>query len=269
VRISWADLHSALVRALVTAEAVEQYRRLCAEWHVLARFPSAPALLEHLALPSRHLDSIDQIYAVLVRTVQARARAARTAHALLMCGLWPGLDRIYRRRRSQFRDRADELPVALSGTFTLLVGQLDLRTVHRVAATLVRSTAREIASAARRSRVGTEISLEELEELEELPAPAVNDEVFRYELATLHRVLRPIVGEDTELVLRVLVLEERQSTAAARLGLTLHTARKRFQRAIRRLRDIAQKSSTDMQLSTPSLANRGLSIFNSFCTGQC
>jgi hypothetical protein len=37
----------------------------------------------------------------------------------------------------------------------------------------------------------------------DLPAPTVNEEVFRYELAARYRVLRPVVGEATELLQRV------------------------------------------------------------------
>jgi DNA-directed RNA polymerase specialized sigma24 family protein len=49
-------------------------------------------------------------------------------------------------------------------------------------------------------------------------------------------MLRPVLGEDTELVLSVLVLDEFQTEAAVRLGIMPGTARKRFQRALDRLR---------------------------------
>ena len=63
--------------------------------------------------------------------------------------------------------------------------------------------------------------------------------------------LEPIVGADAELLLAVLVLDETQREAGHRLGLSHEAARKRFQRALTRLREHLSTS-----LSHPSGAGR-------------
>lgn len=56
------------------------------------------------------------------------------------------------------------------------------------------------------------------------------------EIAAIRARLLPIVGEDVDLVLAV-VLGESQREAGERLGLTHDVARKRYQRALDRIRD--------------------------------
>ena len=60
---------------------------------------------------------------------------------------------------------------------------------------------------------------------------------FDEDVAVLRAWLEPIVGADAELLLAVLVLDETQREAGERLGLTHDAARKRFQRALGRLRE--------------------------------
>jgi DNA-directed RNA polymerase specialized sigma24 family protein len=60
---------------------------------------------------------------------------------------------------------------------------------------------------------------------------------FDEDVAVLRAWLQPIVGPDAELLLAVLVLDETQREAGERLGLTHDAARKRFQRALGRLRE--------------------------------
>ena len=59
---------------------------------------------------------------------------------------------------------------------------------------------------------------------------------FAGELAALRARLVRVIGPDADLVLAVLVLDADQREAAALLGLGHEAARKRFQRALHRLR---------------------------------
>ncbi|HET9622919.1 MAG TPA: hypothetical protein VFP84_16215 [Kofleriaceae bacterium] len=251
---------------------LEDFRQLRDNELVVAPFASAVSLLECLKQRSQDLDETDRIYAALIRAVQGSSRTAQVAHTLLLCGLWPGLDRFYRRRVAQFRDAPAELAATISGVFTLLVARIDLSGVQRIAATLVRNTRREVTAALRRehevpaARVSDSFDLHvehsevarlfhvqreaESPDIEARAGPTYNvpvlldllpdlqstDEAFRLELMRLHRVLYRLLRADAELILRVLVLEEVQEQVAARLQITPGAARKRFQRAISRLR---------------------------------
>ena len=254
MRAHWEGLHAALVGSVSTLLAANQFQDLRRCEPVLAPFDSAAALIAHLTCPEGALDRKDEIYAALVRVVQARAPCPRLAHALLWCGLWPGLDRVYRRRLRYFARDAHELTEAISVAFTALAGRIDLASVHRIAATLVRSTDRDVMY--ERQRVLIELAADATGPQEVAawltPADGVPGGIhptglsFAGELAALRARLAPVIGADADLVLAVLVLDTDQHEAAALLGLSHDAARKRFQRALRRLRAHLQIASTPL-----------------------
>jgi RNA polymerase sigma-70 factor (ECF subfamily) len=230
---------------------------------VLAPFDSATALLAQLARPDGDLDHKDDLYAALVRVVQARAPCSRLAHALLWCGLWPGLDRVYRRQLGDFGADTDELTEAISVAFTMLVGRMDLTRVHRVAATLVWSTNRDVTEERRRTL--TELARcagQPRRRVAATSAAAPGTDVagpdglsFAGELAAMRARLASEIGADADLVLAVVVLGMDQHEAAKRLGVTHDAARKRFQRALRRIR--AQLAPSGEQLVSVDLPAAG------------
>jgi RNA polymerase sigma-70 factor (ECF subfamily) len=265
MRPTWEGFHAALAHSLLTAAAAAQFRRLRDSASDLAAFDSAPALVDYLTPRTENLDDKDRVYAALVRSAQADARLAPIAYTLLLCGLWPGLDRIYRHRVWLYRARADEIPAVIFGTFTALIARLDLGKVHRVASTLVRSTDRDTREALRKMQgegawstdprlddpqsagltpaaprdewtINSDEMEEEATDVDALEDPQGPSTTFLLELTELRRTLLPVLGDDTDLLLDVVVLEELQSQVAVRLGLTPSAARKRFQRAMRRLR---------------------------------
>jgi DNA-directed RNA polymerase specialized sigma24 family protein len=245
VRARWEGLHAALVGSVTTLQAASHFRDLRGSELLLARFESGAALLAHFTHREEDLDDKDRLYAALIRAVQSRAPWARLAHTLLWCGLWPGLDRIYRRRVRYFRTDPDELTEAISVAFTMLVGRLDLARVHRVAATLVRNTDREVMD--ERRRVQDELARRATAHrtaawsrmLASAPDAGVEPPAgrsFAVELVALREHLVPVIGADADLVLAVAVLEFDQHEAAQRLGIPHDVARKRFQRALLRAR---------------------------------
>jgi DNA-directed RNA polymerase specialized sigma24 family protein len=231
--------------------AANQFQDLRRCEPALAPFDSAAGLLAHLAHAGGDLDHKDEIYAALVRVVQARASCPRLAHALLWCGLWPGLDRLYRRRLRYFAHDPDELTEAISVAFTALIARIDLTRVHRIAATLVRSTDRDVMYERRRvldelavGAVGSGTALSGLAPAGDGPGEIQPTGLsFAGELAALRARLVPVIGADADLVLAVLVLDTDQREAASLLGLGHDAARKRFQRAIHRLRAHLQIAS--------------------------
>lgn len=233
----------------------QQMKRQCP---VLVAFDEPMKLLAHLTSKAGDLDEKDRILGSLVTLVQQRQHH-ELASSLLWLGLWPGLDAVYRRRLRHFRDQPDELVSELAHVFTALVERLDLAAVRRVAATLVRSTERDVMSRRKRcwaeANHGLESEPEEpLRDLEgdvlssswfdkaslecwaaqgnELPSLS-----FDADVAALRKLLQPTIGADADLLLAVVALGETQREAGERLGLTHEAARKRYQRALGRLRN--------------------------------
>ncbi|MCP3170160.1 sigma-70 family RNA polymerase sigma factor [Myxococcus qinghaiensis] len=208
----------------------------------LAAFDGPEALVSYLANPEVDAEEKNGLFAELVRLV--RTPASEVAWALLWLGLWPGLDSVYQRRLKHFAGAADELASCLAAAFTALVKRVNLHTTHRVAATLVRSTERDVMDAWRRARC-EDVQHARYQEVEEAVAaeaavlPAALAEVGlspRMQVESLVKWLRPLRGGDMKLVLSVLLLDEDQAEAGARQGLTPAVARKRFQRALLRIR---------------------------------
>lgn len=191
------------------------------------------------------LDDKDQIYAALLRAVQSRAPSGRLAGELAWCGLWPALDRIYRRRLRYFGEDPDELTQGIWLSFNELVHRIDLAHVRRVAATLIRSTNRDVGRARLSPTTGgaptsagpvTSATVTVAEQARAAPDDLAAPISSAGEIADLRSQLAPLLGADADLVIAVLALEIDQREAAARMGLTYATARKRVQRAILRIR---------------------------------
>lgn len=275
---SWESLHAALLESAKTLQAARQFRVARTAEPVLARFDNAIELIEYLKSDRRRdqgvLDDIDQIYAALVRGVQAGAEWAEVANTILGCGLWPGLNRAYKNRSRVLRGECKELAEAFATELIFLAGRVDLASVRRVAATLTRSTVREVMDARRRERLELafqtgqqSLAMSALSHADADPErwpdgtrtrnarlalgfaraavdPRSQDtdvglpigRSFEGELAALRARLLPVLGADTDLLLGVLVLDENQREAADRLGIAHDSARKRFRRALPRVR---------------------------------
>jgi len=221
------------------------------ELHTIAPFDAPGAVLAYLRRTPGELDAKDAILGELVAAVQ-RHQHRELATALLWLGLWPGLDAIYNRRLHHFPHNPEELVSLLAAAFTELVEGLDLSAVRRVAATLVRSTERELMASRRRawdeeerraSDVERERYFREMAVAEYTLANRVEATLGRRpgrdaddHASTVGAWLRPVLGDDTGLLLSVLIVEESQREAGMRLGLSHEAARKRFRRAVGALR---------------------------------
>jgi RNA polymerase sigma-70 factor (ECF subfamily) len=191
------------------------------------------------------LDDKDQIYAALLRAVQARAPCGRLAGELAWCGLWPALDRIYRRRLRHLGEDPDELTQGIWLAFNELLHRIDLAHGRRIAATLVRSTNRDVGKAGLRpiterasapAAAVTEATVMVAEQARTAPDDLAAPISAAGDVVALRSQLVPLLGADADLVIAVLALEMDQREAAARMGLTYAAARKRVQRAVLRIR---------------------------------
>lgn len=260
MRARWEGLHAALVGSITTLEMNRQFEQARKAIPELRPFAMVTSLLEFLERESSNLEEKNTIYSALVRAVQARTPWAPLATSVLWCGMWFGLDAVYQRQRRYFANDPEELISLISVVFTTLVGDLDLQCVRRVAATLIRSTERDVVRARQRQRA-TEPGAQALrdppplagaltgptewvETPDDVPDPSeISHSALgipvglsrEAQAAAVHRWLFEAVGEDATLFLAVVVLGQDPRQIAQQAGLSHVALRKRIQRIRTRL----------------------------------
>lgn len=245
MRAHWEALHESLAQAVRTLDAARKFNEAKQRKRALARFADAISLLEYLTSKTGDLDEKDAICAALIDLVQTRGPHADLAMALAWLGLWPALDAIFRRRLRHFRDAPEELVSEIATCFTSQVQRADLSRISRVAATLTRNTERDVREG-RRAAWADEARRADLPEDHELADPVPPPELSELglpsdlapeaEVAAIRALLVPIVGDDADLVIGAAIYGDSQHELADQLGITHEAARKRFQRALARLR---------------------------------
>lgn len=231
----WPALHAQLVRSTHTLAFQLQFKTTTGAEPTLSRFVDPPALLDALHGPEGKGDARNAILAALVRRAMAAPEPATT---LLLLALWPGLDAVHRRLSRHFRGRPDALVSEITSRAVAGIRFLDLGKVHRIAATLIRNCERDIVrSLQREAREGRPLVPSDWEAIAASPQPDVDAD--RAVLRLLER-LRLVVGTDAPLVIAIAVVGERQEDVAAAFGLSHEAGRKRYQRALKRVRVVAE-----------------------------
>jgi hypothetical protein len=240
MRSRWEGVRADLLRSVTTLQAEQQFNQI--DDAALERFTSPSALVAHLNDSDGNRDEKDRIYGVLVEAVQCRVAWSELATAILWLGLWSRLDGLYRWRLRDFLPEPDELVATIGFCFTAVIGRADLTRIRRMAATLSLNTKRDLTQALKRRWAETRrrADLPEDDQLagqrEVEPAFIASGGTEEQEIAALRARLIPIVGtRDIDLVLAV-VLGETQKEAGARLGLSHEVSRKRYGRALDKIR---------------------------------
>ena len=260
MRRTWEALHQSLARRADSLDAHRSFNKARQQRVELEPFEHPAALVDYLNDKGGNWDHKDRIYAALVEMAQAEGRMG-LAMALLWLGLWPGLDAIYRRNLKHHRNDPGELVSEIWDRFIIAVGRADLGRINRVAATLIRNTERLVGWWRQRGW-NEDASKNELPEDDDLFAPGTierrpdisdlglppglspDDEVAR-----LREVIAEVVGDDADLVIGAVIYGENHRELGERLGMTHETARKRYQRAVKRLREHLQKDDEGLSQS--------------------
>jgi RNA polymerase sigma-70 factor (ECF subfamily) len=238
LRSSWPALHARLLRSTTTLAFQQQFQAMCGDERTLAAFADPAALFDALHGPDGDPAARNSILAALVRRAHAGATAAVT---VLLLALWPGLDAVHRRLVRHFGNDPHVLASEISGRVAAGIHALDLTRVSRIAATLIRNCERDIVRSLQRRSAETSrhrpIDEEVVSKSPETSVLGLPNELDADTAATrLVELLEPIVGPDARLVVAIAVEGERQATAAKARGLKADAGRKRYQRALRRLR---------------------------------
>lgn len=221
----------------------EQFAALGRAQPDLAGFTDPAAVLNVLHNWHGDADAKDRILAALVREAQGTRSGRHVAVTLLWLALWPGLEAMYWRLLRHFRCARAELVSDIAGHFTMVVHRAELTRIRRVAATLIANLERDVRKGLRRRWA-------EAGRYEDLPTDDLphHDHVgtwrglpLRPDTETTPMLVRDVlartVGSDADIVVAVVVVGETQREVADRLGLGHEAVRKRYQRALRHLRD--------------------------------
>ena len=236
--IAWHEIRDHLMHSSSNLHFQRSFDAVRRAQAALARFRDPTALLDELHRTPGDPARKNVILSALVGAAQGDGPASDCALKLLLLALWPGLDAI--RRRSIWRriGTAEEVASDVLARTTEAVRSLDLGRVNWIAATVLRNVERDMIRV--RQRDTARESLVSLIEPDEISA----DKVGRHpsaEDAHLQDDLRKLIGTDALLVIRVAIEGYSQADVAIELGLTDAAARKRYQRAIQRLRDALQE----------------------------
>lgn len=262
MRSQWESLRAGLIRSLDTSDAITMFEELQLRSNSLEGLAS-PAELAAALSCFGGLNERDPALWALVEAARD-PRVARLAQTLLLLGLWPALDAIFRRRFSLFKARSQELASEIVASFTLEVQRVDLRRVTCLTATLLRNTERNLVrrrcSELKRAAKFTEVTadLAAVQPPEPIAASPFGLTVNHSDadsIAALSRWLHHAIGEDAGVVVDAVLAGMTCTQIAARLGISHAAARKRLCRALARARVAFLAESQSQTGSSTAFAN--------------
>ena len=244
MRAHWCALHFDLMRAANRLRFQTEFIAFRQGHTALCDVRDPADLMDRLHTPGGDPDKRNDILHALVIVAQDET-APQTATTLLMLALWPGLDAVHGRLcRDCPQDRA-EIGGDIVAQMTFGIRHLDLAAVHKIAATLIMNTERDLRRAylrVARQRCAA-VPLEEHTGITSVAAPDdPTGSPWHWE-----QLLPSVLGRDTALFVRIIRLGETQAEAARALGLSHDSARKRHQRAMQKL--------TALQKNLPGLSH--------------
>jgi len=231
---AWHEIRDHLMQTSTALSFQRSFAVIRRSQKPIGAFREPSAVLDTLHRQSGSPDRKNLILAALVRAAQGDGPAADCALSLMLLALWPGLDAV--RRRSSWRKigAPDEVASDILARTTEAIRGLDLQRVNRVAATVLRNVERDMIRArqreADRQSLVSDTDPDDVAGDRDAQDPALSH-------ARLQDDMRRLIGPDATLVIRVAVEGFSQAEVATELGLSEAAARKRYQRATRKLCD--------------------------------
>jgi RNA polymerase sigma-70 factor (ECF subfamily) len=210
----------------------------------MALLTNTEALLAHQRGSTATPEAKDLVLRTLIAQGRREGSTGKAAQRVLLLALWPGLDAIRGRLRRYYASRTDDLTADILGHACELAGQMDLSQVNRIAATFLRNIERDLRRGLqadwRRAALTQEHDDADADANDggEVPGSSVlcADAGTAIDQRRLLGRVRAIAGADADLVLAVVHDGLSQREAGVALGIGHEAARKRYQRAVDRLR---------------------------------
>lgn len=232
--LAWHEIRDHLTASSSTFSFQRSFDAVRRAQAALAPFRDPAALLDGLHRTPGDPPRNNLILAALVRAAQGDGPASDCALTVLLLALWPGLDAI--RHRSIWRriGTADEIASDVLARTTEAVRGLDLGRVTWIAATVLRNVERDMIRVRQREQARESLASDiDPDEFEDSGDSGIGADGY----ARLNSAVRKLLGDDALLVIRVAIEGFSQAEVAGELGLSEAAARKRYQRAMRKLRD--------------------------------
>ncbi len=235
---AWHEIRDHLMHSSTNLHFQRSFDAIRRAQAPLAPFRDPAALLDGLHRTTGDPARKNVILSALVGAAQGDGPASDCALTMLLLALWPGLDAI--RRRSLWRriGTADEVASDVLARTTEAVRGLDLGRVNWIAATVLRNVERDMVRMRKRDQAREHLaSGADPEEV----ADSGDSGIGAAGYARLNGAVRKLLGDDALLVIRVAIEGFSQAEVAVEFGLTEAAARKRYQRAMRRLHDALEE----------------------------
>jgi RNA polymerase sigma factor (sigma-70 family) len=243
MRASWSALHSSFTSVLNRTSAETAFAAMRQAYPELAQFPSIAEVMEHQHSTTTDAEMRFGVIRLLVAAAQSAEAFRSIAHIMVILALWPGLDAVYWRLWRGFPDARCDLAAEIIARIGEAIVTLDLERVSSVAATLLRNLERDI----RRDLIRARLTAASIQPIRN-PAIEAQATMLSWqgnpEARLLDDSLVNLGPRDAQLLKRVFLLGETQEEAGRALGLSPSAARKRFQRALRKLRSDEKSSPT-------------------------
>lgn len=208
-----------------------------------AQFPTIAALIEHQQSATTDGAMRFGLIRVLVAAAQSEQAFRSTSLIMVILALWPGLDAVYWRLWRGFPDARRDLAAEIMARLGEAIVTLDLERVSSVTATLLRNLERDVRRDLIRAR-------QTAEAVQPISDPTIEAQATMLswqgnpEARHLDDRLLDLGPQDAHLLKRVFLVGETQEEAGRAIGLGAAAARKRFQRAVRKLRSDEKSSPT-------------------------
>jgi RNA polymerase sigma factor (sigma-70 family) len=235
---SWDGIRNQLSRSSTKLEFHQSFSGIRKLHKEFAHYNDPAALLDCLRRKDISAHKKNGLLIRLVQLAKSKTIQSDTALTLMLLALWPGLDAV--RRRSLWRKigSPDEIASEVLARATDAVRSIDLDRVTHIAATILKNIERDMFRARKREdlrqREVSGIDPDELVDEHNNSEAVASSAMFLSDIVQL-------IGADATLVIRVALDGLTQAEVAAELGISESAARKRYQRAIRRLRDALEK----------------------------
>lgn len=226
---TWSALHAQLVRSVNRHSALIHFAKVFPAENPPTAFRDPAHLLGRLHARAGNPDAKNDVLAVLLRAAVDTDSDGALATELLLLALWPGLCVVRRRLRPLCR--TGTLDDDLLGRFSINIRSARAERINRVAATLLRNLQRDLT----RIYIGDNKWAWLATDLEMIGGKAITHEPEPAE--TILSAAQAALGEDGLLLGAVHLAGFTQREAAEHLGISHDAARKRCQRAMKRLND--------------------------------
>lgn len=230
---TWSAHHLHFLTLCRRRSAEHLFLQMRGRHPVLAETPCIDVLLQLQHSATAPSTQRHAVVRALAAEAQADDASADLAAVILILALWPGLDAVHYRLWRDWPQDRDDLAEDIITQVAIGIRRLDLMAVQKVAGTLVMNTERDLRRIFLERKHQRHMEAQIYDDLDAVAAPPHDDEAM--DVRTWRSRLAPILGRDTSLFLRIIVLGETQAQAAIALGITDAAARKRHQRAMTRL----------------------------------